>query len=390
MPRSTAPLAATLAADAATAAAVLFGVLCPGDELAVDALRRNRRGQRAARAAPIFSTPTSRASVRPARARAVLQAGFFPRPAAVHQLYRPAVVRRRRAAAARRCHAAHAAARRRIRPGAALHRDRPHRCHHVPKLLAQRGAGHCWIPTRTSTRRAGQCGVAPRHRGRGAATAACPAPGACGARTQPTGKVSIIIPTCAAHGYIENCIATLRARTAVPELRDRLHRQHPRQPDGMEDLAAAERRSHRRHSRAVQLVALQQPGGGGDRQRIPAVPQRRHRDHAGRLAGRAAGACAAAGSGHRRPAIAVSVRQGAARRHVPRRRHRPPCVPLLRRGRAGLFRPGADPAQRHRGDRRLHADAPRACSSNSAGSTRRIRSSTTTSTSACARTRPAS
>ena len=33
--------------------------------------------------------------------------------------------------------------------------------------------------------------------------------------------------------------------------------------------------------------------------------------------------------GRRRAAAAVSVGQGAARRHVPRRRHRPPCVPLL-------------------------------------------------------------
>jgi ADP-heptose:LPS heptosyltransferase/GT2 family glycosyltransferase len=32
-----------------------------------------------------------------------------------------------------------------------------------------------------------------------------------------SGKVSIIIPTCAAHGYIETCITTLRAKTAYPK-----------------------------------------------------------------------------------------------------------------------------------------------------------------------------
>ena len=121
MPAFDAPLAAPLAADAATDPA-LFGLLCPGDELAVDALDRNRRGRRAAPRRRFSLCRRGLHQSGQPRARAVLQAGFFPRPAAVHQLYRPAVVRLRRVAAARRCHAARAAARRRIRSGAALHR----------------------------------------------------------------------------------------------------------------------------------------------------------------------------------------------------------------------------------------------------------------------------
>ena len=85
--------------------------------------------------------------------------------------------------------------------------------HHVPKLLAAARAGRarrrCHEPGRAGRRRG-----APRHRCRGdgrlpAGHLAVPAH--C---RQPTGKVAIIIPTCAAHGYIENCIDTLRDRTA--------------------------------------------------------------------------------------------------------------------------------------------------------------------------------
>ena len=124
----------------------------------------------------------------------------------------------------------------------------------------------------------------------------------------------------------------------------------------------------------------------GSPQLAAMIPERRHRGDAAGLAGRDAGARAAAGGGGGRAAAAVSRRQGAACRHVPRHaRHRAPRVPLCRGRRAGLFRPGADPAQRHRGDRRLHADAARVSIRRSAASRKRTRSSTTTWTSACAR-----
>ena len=55
------------------------------------------------------------------------------------------------------------------------------------------------------------CGAASRPR---CWPARCRAPGASGARSRSSGMVSIIIPTCAARGYVETCIKTLRERTA--------------------------------------------------------------------------------------------------------------------------------------------------------------------------------
>ncbi len=103
---------------------------------------------------------------------------------------------------------------------------------------------------------------------------------------------------------------------------------HPRQHAGPRDqiarLAAPPGRGGDRHAGRVQLVALQQCGRARRHRRIPAVPQRRHRDHPARLAGSAARARAAAGGGRGRRTAALSERHRAAWRAVPGRQ---PCAP---------------------------------------------------------------
>src|SRR4051794_25552394 len=83
---------------------------------------------------------------------------------------------------------------------------------HVPKLLCQRGAPDFDAPD------LGAAALARAAERRGIAAEILPTPIA-GTwrfkRTAPVkGKVSIIIPTCAAHGHIETCLTTLRAKTA--------------------------------------------------------------------------------------------------------------------------------------------------------------------------------
>ena len=86
--------------------------------------------------------------------------------------------------------------------------------HHVPKLLAQRGSE---LLDTDRTARAALTNAASR---RGIEAEVLPGclPGTWRLRrtTQSAGKVAIIIPTCAAQSHIENCVATLRARTSYP------------------------------------------------------------------------------------------------------------------------------------------------------------------------------
>jgi len=87
--------------------------------------------------------------------------------------------------------------------------------HHIPKLLCQRSAmqldsaGLEQLALQRSLDRRGIVG----------SVLATPIPGTWRVkRAVPSrGKVSIIIPTCAAHGYIETCINSLRTKTAYPD-----------------------------------------------------------------------------------------------------------------------------------------------------------------------------
>lgn len=87
--------------------------------------------------------------------------------------------------------------------------------HHVPKLLCHRG------PMEPDDDARGAAALARSAERRGIAAEVLPAavPHTWRLRrTAPiTGKVSIIIPTCGAHGHIETCITTLRERTAWPD-----------------------------------------------------------------------------------------------------------------------------------------------------------------------------
>ncbi|HVC62507.1 MAG TPA: glycosyltransferase family 9 protein [Acetobacteraceae bacterium] len=189
---------------------LLFGLLCPGDELGVDALAEIALAGGLHRAADFLYADESR--VNPAsREREpffkpdfspdlLLSTNYIGRPwfAAASLLRRVAVT-----------------------PRALLRNgeyDLVLRCteqaaavHHVPKLLAQRGAE--WLDG-DATSRAALARAAMRAGIDAEVMDGC-LPGTWRFRrvTPATGKVAIIIPTCAAHGYIETCIATLRDRT---------------------------------------------------------------------------------------------------------------------------------------------------------------------------------
>ena len=87
--------------------------------------------------------------------------------------------------------------------------------HHVAKLLCQRGASEL----DGARREQAALQRALDRRGIAGSVLATAIPGTWrvkrAAARKPT--VSIIIPTCAAHGYIETCINTLRAKTAYPD-----------------------------------------------------------------------------------------------------------------------------------------------------------------------------
>ena len=84
--------------------------------------------------------------------------------------------------------------------------------HHLPKLLAKRG------PKLLDDENISRDALArtAKRRGFGAEVVKGCLPGTFRLkRVQPaTGKVSIIIPTCAAHGHVETCIRTIREKTA--------------------------------------------------------------------------------------------------------------------------------------------------------------------------------
>ncbi|HEX4368060.1 MAG TPA: glycosyltransferase family 9 protein [Rhodopila sp.] len=84
--------------------------------------------------------------------------------------------------------------------------------HHVPKLLCQRSVAELDDPEQERA----ALGRALERRGIAGEVLTTPILGTWRVkRSVPaTGKVSIIIPTCASNGYIETCIATLRDKTA--------------------------------------------------------------------------------------------------------------------------------------------------------------------------------
>ncbi len=89
------------------------------------------------------------------------------------------------------------------------------RIHHVPKLLCARG------PVELDSAEASETALLRAAGRRDTVAEVIPAAVEGSWRFKRAlgtkGKVSIIIPTCAAHGYIETCLDTLRARTTYPD-----------------------------------------------------------------------------------------------------------------------------------------------------------------------------
>lgn len=201
---------APLAADAEDRM-LLFGLLCPGDELAVDAFAEIALAGGLHRAADLLYADEARVSPVSHEREPFFKPDFSPDLLlSTNYIGRP-------------WFAAGALLRRVAVTPRALLRDGDYdlvlRCteqaeavHHIPRLLAKRGA---IALDDDATSRAALTRAAARAGIDADVMDGC-LPGVWRFRrmSQTTGKVAIIIPTCAAHGYIENCIATLRGHTA--------------------------------------------------------------------------------------------------------------------------------------------------------------------------------
>ncbi len=192
-------------------AAELFGLLCPGDELAVDACAEIAVAGGLHRAADFLYADEACVSRASHEREPFFKPDFSPDLLlSTNYIGRPwfasAMLLRRVAVTPRgllrdgeydlilRC-TEHAAA-----------------VHHVPRLLASRGAV---VLDDDATGRAALVRAASRRGIDGDVMDGClPGTWRLRRRLQATGKVAIVIPTCAARGLIENCIATLRDRTA--------------------------------------------------------------------------------------------------------------------------------------------------------------------------------
>ncbi|HUB10934.1 MAG TPA: glycosyltransferase family 9 protein [Acetobacteraceae bacterium] len=191
-----------------------IGMLCPGDELGVDALAEIAVAGGLHRAADLLYADEARISPATHEREPFFKPDFSP-----DLLLSTNYIGRPWFAAAALLQRVGATPRSLVRDG---EYDLVLRCteqataiHHVPKLLAQRGSEAL---DDQAAGRAALCAAAARRDIAAEVLNGC-LPGTWRMRrTAPAhGRVAIIIPTCAAQGYIENCIATLRARTAYPD-----------------------------------------------------------------------------------------------------------------------------------------------------------------------------
>jgi ADP-heptose:LPS heptosyltransferase/GT2 family glycosyltransferase len=190
---------------------LLFGLLCPGDELAVDAFAEVALAGGLHRAADFLYADEARVSPASHEREPFFKPDFSPDLLlSTNYIGRP-------------WFAAGALLRRVAVTPRTLLRDGEYdlvlRCteqaasiHHIPRLLAQRNALALDddAPSRAALARA----AARRGIDADVMDGCLPDTWRFRRMSQATGKVAIIIPTCAAHGYIENCIGTLRSRTA--------------------------------------------------------------------------------------------------------------------------------------------------------------------------------
>jgi len=197
---------------------VLVGLLCPGDELSVDALAEIaiaaglRRGVDFLYADEACTSPATHE-----------REPFFKPDFSPDLLLSTNYIGRPWFATAALLHGTGVTPRTLLRDG---EYDLVLRCteqaaaiHHVPRLLAQRG--HEAPHDDTAGGAAGHAALANAAARRGFAAevmdGCLPNTWRLRRAAPASGKVAIVIPTCAAQGYIENCIATLRARTSYPD-----------------------------------------------------------------------------------------------------------------------------------------------------------------------------
>lgn len=198
-------------ADEAADQARLFGLLCPGDELGCDALMEVALASGRAPAADLLYADETRISPVTREREPFCKPDFSPDLLlSTNYIGRPWFATPALLAKAD------------VTPRALL-RDAEYdivlRCteqaakiHHIAKLLCRRG-----VEALDNDRAArGALRRAATRRGLQAEVLETPVPGTFRfrRRKRATGKVSIIIPTCAAHGHIETCIRTLRDQTA--------------------------------------------------------------------------------------------------------------------------------------------------------------------------------
>ncbi|HUB46678.1 MAG TPA: glycosyltransferase family 9 protein [Acetobacteraceae bacterium] len=192
---------------------VLAGLLCPGDELGVDALAEIAVAGGLHRDADFLYADEARISPATGEREQFFKPDFSP-----DLLLSTNYIGRPWFAAAALLHRTGVTPRTLLQDG---EYDLVLRCieqaaaiRHVPKLLVQRGPD---VLDADTAGRAALASAAVR-RGIDAEVLDGCLPGTWRLKraTPVAGKVAIIIPTCAAQGYIENCIGTLRAHTSYP------------------------------------------------------------------------------------------------------------------------------------------------------------------------------
>ena len=205
---------APLVAEGGEKPPVLYGVLCVGDALGCDAMAELAVAAGLHREADFLYADEARTSPASHEREAFFKPGFSPQLLlSTNYIGRPWVVSSAVLAATG------ATPRSLLRDG---EYDLVLRCteramavRHVPKLLCQRGRDEL---DDAPTERIALAQAAVRQ---GLVAAVLPAAVSGTWRMRHAlgrpGKVSIIIPTCAAHGYIETCITTLREKTAYPD-----------------------------------------------------------------------------------------------------------------------------------------------------------------------------
>ena len=203
---------APLGGDAADGP-VLAGLLCPGDELGIDALAEIALAGGLHREADFLYADEARVSPATQEREQFFKPDFSP-----DLLLSTNYIGRPWFAAAALLQRTGASPRTLLRDG---EYDLVLRCteqaaaiRHVAKLLAQRG------PEALDDDAAGRVALVNAARRRGidaeVVDGCLPHTWRLKRTARADGKVAIIIPTCAAQGYIENCIGTLRARTSYP------------------------------------------------------------------------------------------------------------------------------------------------------------------------------